>query len=52
MDVDFWVEVSGKGLIVIIIVVIYNIKVVYFVKIMFCSICGINVCYIRIEVIV
>lgn len=52
VDVDFRVKVSGKGLVVIVVVIVDNIQIVDFVEVVFCCISGVNVGYVWIEIIV
>lgn len=52
MNVDFRVEVSCESLVVIVVIIVYDIKIVDFVEVMFSCICCVNVSYIWIKVIV
>lgn len=52
LDVDFGVEVGGKGFVMVVCVVVYNIEVVYFIKVVFSGMGGEDVCYVGVKIIV
>ena len=48
-DVDFWIEISGEGMVMIASITVYDVEIMHLVEMMLCSISCVNTRHTRVE---